>query len=101
MEDKLDRHTSNIELRMVSFENKLSTLQTDMVSLANKMSTIETSYSRSIANTTPRVTATLSTRTPAQASRHPLPTAASQVSGTPSLVSDVFHELYLHERKTT
>ena len=81
---------------MASFENMLFTLQANMVSLANRVSTIETCYSLS---TVPRVAATLSTGTSAQATRHPLPTAASQVLGTPSSVSDVFYKLHLRDLK--
>ena len=84
---------------MASFKNKLSTLQTDMVSLANIVSTIETSYSLSTVNTAPRVVATLSTGTSAQATRPPLPTAASQILGTPSSVSNLFNELRLRDLK--
>ena len=89
MENKFDRLISTIEPRMASFENKLSTLQADMVSLAS-LSTV---------NTAPRVAATLSTGISAQATRHPLPTAASQVLGTPSSVSDVFNELHQRDLK--
>ena len=70
-----------------------------MVSLANRVSTIETCYSLSTVNTVPRVAATLSTGTSAQATRHPLPTAASQVLGTPSSVSDAFYKLHLRDLK--
>ena len=97
MENKFDRLTSIVELRMTSFENKLSMLQADIVSLANKVSTIETSYSLSTVNTAPHVAATLLTGTYVQATRHPLPTAASQVSGTPLSVRDVFNELHLRD----
>ena len=99
MENKFDRLTSAIELCMASFENKLSTLLADMVSLANWVYTIDTSYSLSTENTAPYVAATLSTGTSAQATRHPLPTAASQVLSTPTSVSDVFNELHLRDLK--